>query len=51
MHGIETRIIEMRGPSYSTTYRVILKCKLLFPFTPTSLDELFPNPVRQRKNE
>jgi hypothetical protein len=49
MHGIETRIIEMRGPNYTTTYRVIFEFKLLFPFTPTILDEPFPNPARQRK--
>jgi len=39
----------MRGPSYSTTYIEISKLQLMFPFTPNSLDELFPNPARQRK--
>jgi hypothetical protein len=51
MHGIETRIKEMHRPSYNTTYITILKCKFMFPFTPNGLDELFPNPARQRKIE
>ena len=47
-NGIETRIIEMRGPS--TTYRDPSKMQLLFPFTDNILDEPFPTPARQKKS-
>jgi hypothetical protein len=51
MHGIKTKIKKIYGHIYSTTYNAILKCKLQFAFTPSSLDEMFPNPARQRKIE
>lgn len=41
-NGIETRV-------RSTTYFVSLKVQHVCPFTGFILDELFPNPARQRK--
>ena len=34
-----------------TTYLDMMKTKLFFKFTKCALDETFPNPARQKKNE
>ena len=48
-NGIETTIKELCGPIYSTTYLGGIKIQLQFPNTLNLLDELFPNPAREKK--
>ena len=45
----QTRINQMRGPRYSTSYIKLSKYQLLFPITQNNLGELFPYPAHQRK--